>query len=72
MMQKVLFGFGVAAALVGGQVSAQAVTCEQVRSLTRAQQDYYAKKFGITAAQRQEIYLRCYKNYDARQRRAAN
>jgi hypothetical protein len=71
-MRKVLFGFGVTVALVGGQASAQAVTCEQVRSLSRAQQEYYAKKFGITAAQRRQIYLKCYKNYDVRQRRAAN
>jgi hypothetical protein len=43
-----------------GIVSAQAYTCEDVRSLTLEQRAYYIKVFNITSAQQERIRHACY------------
>ena len=37
-----------------------AVSCEDVRSLTRAEQIYWAKRLNLTAEQKNRIRLECY------------
>jgi hypothetical protein len=37
-----------------------AVTCEDVRSLTRAEQEYWSKRLNLTAEQRYKIWRACY------------
>jgi hypothetical protein len=43
-----------------GIVSAQAYTCEDVRSLTLEQRAYYIRIFSITSAQQERIRHACY------------
>jgi hypothetical protein len=43
--------------------SAQAFTCDDVRHLTAAEQNYYAKLLHISAAERHQIWTACYRNY---------
>jgi hypothetical protein len=40
----------------------RAVTCEDVRSLSRAEQEYWAKRLHLTAEQRSQIWHACYGN----------
>jgi hypothetical protein len=42
-----------------GLVSAQAYTCDDVRSLSQEQRAYYIKVFSITLAQQQQIRRAC-------------
>jgi hypothetical protein len=37
-----------------------AFTCEDVRALTKAEQDYWSKRLNLTPDQRQRIWLACY------------
>jgi hypothetical protein len=37
-----------------------AVSCEDVRSLTRAEQIYWSKRLKLTAGQQHRIWLECY------------
>jgi hypothetical protein len=37
-----------------------AVSCEDVRSLTRAEQIYWSKRLKLTAEQKNRIWLECY------------
>jgi Spy/CpxP family protein refolding chaperone len=39
---------------------AQAVSCEDVRSLTRAEQEYWSKRLNLTREQRNQIWQACY------------
>ena len=41
--------------------SAHAVTCEDVRNLTTAEQAYWSKRLNLTPAERYRIWLTCYK-----------
>lgn len=43
--------------------SAQAFTCDDVRHLTAAEQNYYAKLLHISAVQRHQIWTACYRDY---------
>jgi hypothetical protein len=43
--------------------SAQAFTCDDVRHLTSAEQNYYAKMLHISAAERHQIWAACYRDY---------
>src|SRR5262245_12062803 len=43
--------------------TAQACTCEDVRSLSRAEQEYWSKRLNLTREQRHEIWQACYKDY---------
>jgi len=40
--------------------SAGAVTCEDVRRLSRAEQEYWSKRLNLSAAQRHQIWQACY------------
>jgi hypothetical protein len=48
----------IAAAMLVGAATAsvQAVTCEDVRSLSRAEQDYWSKRLHLTREQRHQIW----------------
>ena len=46
--------------LVMSSVPVLAVSCEDVRSLTRAEQIYWAKRLNLTAEQKNRIWLECY------------
>ena len=39
---------------------ASAVTCEDVRALSPAQREYWAKRLGITSEQRRQIKAECF------------
>jgi hypothetical protein len=43
--------------------SAQAFTCDDVRHLTAAEQDFWAKQLNISAAERHRVWLACYRDY---------
>jgi len=40
-----------------------AVTCQDVRSLTAAEQDYWSRVLNLTSAQRHKIWRACYRNH---------
>ena len=46
--------------LLMSSVPVLAVSCEDVRSLTRAEQIYWAKRLNLTAEQKNRIRLECY------------
>jgi hypothetical protein len=46
-----------------GSLPARAVTCEDVRKLSAAEQDYWSKRLNLTSDQRHRIWLACYKDY---------
>ena len=43
--------------------SAMAFTCDDVRSLSTAQQDYWAKRLHISMQDRHRLWIACYRNY---------
>ncbi len=43
--------------------SAQAFTCDDVRHLTAAEQNYYVKMLHISTVQRHQIWTACYRDY---------
>ncbi len=49
--------------LVAGVSSAQGVTCEDVRGLSAAEQDYWSARLNLTSTQRQQIWAACYGRY---------
>lgn len=42
---------------------ALAFTCNDVRGLSAAQQDYWAKRLNITVSERHRIWVACYRDY---------
>lgn len=42
---------------------AHAFTCEDVRGLSKAQQDYWSKRLNLTSEQRHRIWVACYSDY---------
>lgn len=42
---------------------AHAFTCEDVRGLSKAQQDYWSKRLNLTGEQRHRIWVACYRDY---------
>lgn len=44
----------------GGTTPSQAITCEDVRSLSRAEQEYWSKRLNLTHEQRHQIWQACY------------
>ena len=50
----------VAMLTIVGATSAKAVSCEDVRSLTRAEQEYWSKRLNLTREQRHQIWQACY------------
>jgi hypothetical protein len=54
------------ALLISGCVlssSAMAFTCDDVRGLSTAEQNFWAKRLGITQAERHHIWVACYRDY---------
>lgn len=43
--------------------SAMAFTCDDVRGLSSAEQNYWAKRLGITQVERHRIWVSCYRDY---------
>jgi hypothetical protein len=59
----------LAGALACSVPAAAAVTCEDVRALSKADQEYWSQVLGLTQAQRHQIRVECYGH--ARGRRLA-
>jgi len=54
----------IAAVLVVASLSSvQAVTCQDVRDLSAADQEYWSKLLELTPAQRHQIWVACYKRH---------
>ncbi|MDR3408307.1 MAG: hypothetical protein P4L68_07400 [Methylovirgula sp.] len=56
----------LAAALVSITIlssSAMAFTCDDVRGLSRAEQDYWVKRLNISTTERRQIWGACYRDY---------
>lgn len=49
-----------------GSIPARAFTCDDVRGLSTAEQDYWSKQLMLSSMQRRLIYVACYQNYRAR------
>lgn len=49
-----------------GLSPAVAVTCDDVRNLSVAQQDFWSKRLHLSSWQRHLIWLACYRDYRAR------
>jgi Spy/CpxP family protein refolding chaperone len=60
MSAAALGAIAVAASLVS--MPAYAVSCEDVRNLSAAEQDYWAKRLNLTDAQRHRIWVTCYQS----------
>jgi hypothetical protein len=52
--------FALAGAVACSLPAAAAVTCEDVRALSKAEQGYWSKVLGLTQAQRHQIRVECY------------
>jgi hypothetical protein len=61
-MRLLLVGCFALASILACSVPAAAVTCEDVRALSKAEQDYWSQLLGLTHAQRHQIWLRCYRH----------
>jgi hypothetical protein len=61
--------FALAGALACLLPAAAEVTCEDVRALSKADQEYWSQRLGLTQAQRHQIWVECYRH--ARGRRLA-
>jgi hypothetical protein len=59
----VLIGGVIALLLIASPVAA--FTCEDVRGLTREQQNYWSQRLQLTASQRHSIWVSCYEKYRA-------
>ena len=49
-----------------GSIPARAFTCDDVRGLSTAEQDYWSKQLKLSTMQRRLIYVACYQNYRPR------
>lgn len=54
-------GFGPAFAQ-----SFHGITCDDVRRLSPAEQNYWSQRLNLSSDQRHRIYVACYQNYDRR------
>jgi Spy/CpxP family protein refolding chaperone len=59
MRTFILFA-AAALSIAAGTVPVEAVTCEDVRSLSRAEQEYWSKQLNLTREQRHQIWQACY------------
>jgi Spy/CpxP family protein refolding chaperone len=48
------------AVLVASSTPSLAITCDDVRGLTRAEQNYWSKQLNLTPDQRHRIWVECY------------
>ncbi|HTJ01953.1 MAG TPA: hypothetical protein VL492_04115 [Methylovirgula sp.] len=39
------------------------VTCDDVRALSKAEQDYWSERLHLTSEQKHRIYVTCYQHY---------
>jgi hypothetical protein len=46
-----------------GSMPARAFTCEDVRGLSTAEQNYWSKQLNLSSTQRHLIWVACYRNY---------
>jgi hypothetical protein len=46
-----------------GSFPARAFTCEDVRGLNTAEQNYWSKQLRLSSAQRRLIWVACYRDY---------
>jgi Spy/CpxP family protein refolding chaperone len=49
-----------AAVLVASSTPSLGITCDDVRGLTRAEQNYWSKQLNLTPDQRHRIWVECY------------
>jgi hypothetical protein len=49
-----------AAALIASSTPGHGITCDDVRGLTRAEQNYWSKQLNLTSDQRRRIRAECY------------
>jgi hypothetical protein len=49
-----------------GSMPARAFTCEDVRGLNTAEQNYWSKQLQLSSAQRHLIWVTCYRDYHPR------
>lgn len=59
----VVFGFFAIGLAPAGAQSFNGVTCDDVRSLSHAEQEYWSARLNLSAEQRHRIYVACYQNY---------
>lgn len=59
-MTKMIVLATAVAAVLSVASPASAVTCDDVRALSPAAREYWAKRLGITPEQRQQIKLACF------------
>ena len=69
MRLLIVAGLALAGALACSIPAAAAVTCEDVRALSKADQEYWSQVLGLTQSQRHQIRVECYVH--ARGRRSA-
>ena len=55
--------FATIAIISLASVPARAVTCEDVRHLSSAEQDYWSKRLNLSGEQRHRIWVACYRDY---------
>jgi hypothetical protein len=53
-------------AVLVGLSPARAVTCDDVRDLNVAQQDYWSNRLHLSSLQRHLIWVACYRDYRAK------
>jgi Spy/CpxP family protein refolding chaperone len=49
--------------LIASLSSVQAATCQDVRALSPADQEYWSKRLNLTASQRNQIWVACYRRH---------
>jgi hypothetical protein len=49
--------------LPAGAQSYNGITCDDVRGLSRAEQNYWSNRLNLSAWQRHRIYVMCYQNH---------
>jgi hypothetical protein len=56
--------FLVCGLLPAAAQSFHGVSCDDVRRLSQAEQDYWAQRLNLSSGQRHRIYVACYQKYD--------
>jgi len=59
-MRKFMLLAAAALTIGAGTVPVQAVTCEDVRGLSHAEQEFWSKRLNLTREQRHQIWQACY------------
>lgn len=62
-IQVTTTAIGLFTFLAFNTLPAYAVSCEDVRKLSSAEQDYWSKQFNLTHEQRHRIWVACYRDY---------